>query len=347
MKKSSGKRITQKEIAKLIGVSPATISNAFHNPHQLSPELRHKILSECQKYGYNSPKSSPEKALVKQSHTICIILSDSLSYSFSDPVASLFLKGVSEVLTENNLQLLLIPGDNADNQQTSLLAMADGIIVYGAPRDPRIFDRATKFNKPLITVDFDHEGYGSINIDNLEGAYSLAKQVMGKAKHVAILGLRLVDTDRVCRITHEELLDDDESISRRRLRGYLRAAEEQKVVIPPEYIWTIPENLPEHAEMATREALAHNPRPELLLCMSDVFALAALRTTTLAGLKVPEDIRIAGFDGITQAEHNLPPVTTVHQQVFQKGKMAVQLLIDGQIDQHTVIPTSVFTGQTA
>ncbi|WP_020405338.1 LacI family DNA-binding transcriptional regulator [Hahella ganghwensis] len=346
MTKPRNRKISQKEIARILGVSPATISNAFNQPHQLSANLREHILSECKRLGYHGPNAAASMLRKGKTGNICVVLSDSLSYSFSDPVANLFLEGVADILAKNSLNLLLIPGNDADSPQTNMEGFADGFIFYGAPRDPEIFNRIAALDKPIITVDFDHEPYGSVNVDNYEGAYQLTRSIIGQDTDIAVLGLRLIETDRVCRITPEELLSESESISRRRLQGYIQAARDLDREIPVDRIWTIPFNFPQYAEMAVKEVLAYHPRPKLLLCMSDLIALTAVRVALRAGLKIPEDIRIAGFDGITEAETYHPSVTTVYQHCLEKGHIAAQRLIDGNLQDKSTLETRVILRET-
>ena len=346
MSKKKSRKISQKEIAAQLGVSPATISNAFNQPHQLSKALRERILSECKRLGYHGPNAAASMLRKGTTGNICVVLGDSLSYSFSDPVANLFLEGVADILAQNNLNLLLIPGNDANSPQASLEGFADGFIFYGAPRDPEIFDRIVALDKPLITVDFDHDPYGSVNVDNFEGAYQLTRQVVREEADIAVLGLRLIETDRVCRITPAELLSESESISRRRLQGYLQGAKDEGRDIPVERIWTIPYNQPQLAEMAAREALALHPRPRLLLCMSDLIALTAVRVALKEGLRIPEDIRIAGFDGIAEAESYTPAITTVYQQSLEKGHIAALRLIEGRLEDKTTLTTQVMLRET-
>ncbi len=346
MTKPHPRKISQKEIAKILGVSPATISNAYNQPHQLSSSLRERILSECKRLGYHGPNAAASMLRKGKTGNICVVLSDSLSYSFSDPVANLFLEGVADILAQNHLNLLLIPGNDANSPQTNMEGFADGFIFYGSPRDPEIFDRIASLDKPTIIVDFDHEPYGSVNVDNYEGAYNLTQSIIGKETEIAVLGLRLIETDRVCRITPDELLSESESISRRRLQGYLQAASDAGREIPVDRIWTIPFNFPQYAEMAAREVLAYHPRPRLILCMSDLIALTMVRAALKAGLRIPEDIRIAGFDGIAEAESYHPAVTTVYQQCLEKGHVAAQRLIDGKLEEKSILETQVILRET-
>ena len=76
-----------------------------------------------------------------------------------------------------------------------------------------------------------------------------------------------------------------------------------------------------------KEALNRIPRPNVLLCMSDLIALAAIREAVKIGIKIPQDLRIVGFDGIDEAQRSMPTLTTIHQNSEEKGSLAANLFI--------------------
>ena len=95
------------------------------------------------------------------------------------------------------------------------------------------------------------------------------------------------------------------------------------------------------AEIAAREALTKTPRPDVLLCMSDVIALGAIRVAKSLGLRVPQDVAITGFDGIPEASRVDPPLTTVCQQSTKKGRLAATMLLEGETSKQVVVETKV------
>lgn len=323
---------TLKSISSQLGVSTATISNAFNRPDQLSKILREKILSESKSLGYYGPNPAARALRKGESGIIAVLLADALSYSFTDPVASQFLRGVAEVTEQQGKQLMLLSNSIQMKDQFGFESLPDGFIIYGVQDDNELFKRVLNLNKPKITVDFDLPNIGSINIDNTSAGKKIACHVItGKEKNISVLGLRLVHSDRVCRITERELYQTVESVSRRRLEGYQQAARELNLDIPAHRIWHIPINTPENAEMAAYEALTAEPKPEVLLCMSDVIAIAALKVAAKLNINVPNDLKVTGFDDIPEAEFTTPPLTTICQKSIEKGRLATKLLMDGDI----------------
>ena len=330
-----------------LGVSTATVSNAFNRPDQLSAKLRERILRESAELGYHGPNFAARSLRKGESGVIAVMLADSISYSFSDPVANQLLQGIAEVLVEHNKQLLLLSSHADSAEQSNAESLPDGFILYGAPLG-NAFERILRAHKPLVAVDFESDLTGSVNIDNEQGAYSVAKHLLAVGRaNVSVLGLRLIDSQRVCRLTKQDLEFESLEISRSRLAGYMRAAAEKGVNIAPEQIWHIPINTPQSAEAAAREALTISPLPQILLCMSDVIALSALRIAKELNIRIPEDISIAGFDDIPEASRSVPPLTTVCQQSLEKGRVAARMLLEGAKEEKIILETRLVVRESS
>lgn len=323
-------KLTLKDVALRLGVSTATISNAFNRPDQLSAARREDILAQCEKIGYTGPNKAAQILRKGRSNIVALVLADSIAYTVSDPVASTFIKGVSKVLQQQGKHLLLYAGDSASI--LDVVDFVDGFICYGAPKNHKLAQEIVQQSKPAITVDFNIEGLPSVNIDNEQAAYEIANQAVKGGDHVAILGLRLIDSPTTCRVYDSPLIGSDSSISHRRLDGYLRACSEKGVNIDSDWIWHIPESDRNFAKQAAKEVLHSHPRPNTVLCMSDIIALELLQCALTEGLKVPQDLKITGFDGIEEAERTRPNLSTVCQSSVQKGEIAATALLDATQD---------------
>lgn len=318
---------TLKSIAKQLGVSNATVSNAFNRPDQLSEKRRDEILAACTKLGYFGPNKAAQSLRKGKFDIVALVLPDSVEYMVSDPVASKFMKGVASVLEKHKISLLLFSGQS--NNINAVADFVDGFICYGSPRNSNLIAQLKATKKKVVTVDFDIDRNASVNIDNQSAANEIAQLAIHSADdQIAILGLRLLDTDVTCRVYDLPNCDVHCSIAHQRLKGYLSALKIAEITLEPDRIWNIPESSQHFATIAAREALTSNPRPQVLLCMSDLIALSAMREATSMGLTIPDDVRIVGFDGIDEALRSNPPLTTVHQNSEQKGASAAQLFIE-------------------
>jgi len=334
-------RLTLKDMAERLQVSTATVSNAFNRPNQLSAELRERILTECRKAGYAGPNAAARSLRTGRTGIIGVMLSNYLSYSFSDPVAHQFLQGLAEVFEHREYNLLIMPSRDHVSQAQGVEAFVDGFIIYGPP-EPEKLERMRVQRKSVITVDFQLEGSASVNIDNYQSARACAEHALATGfEPASILGLRIVDANQVCRISASRLFDSRTTISVQRLNGFLDAAAEAGVEIPEERIWHIPDNTHELGYQAAREALMCSPLPKVLLCMSDRIGLAAIRAARHLNLQVPDDVRITGFDDIPEASSQEPSLTTVHQQSIDKGRIAAEIFVGERPEEQVLLPTRI------
>lgn len=329
MPKVGVKKLTLKDLAKTLGVSTATISNAFNRPDQLSAKLRDKILFESERLGYTGPNITARALRTGETGIVGVVLSDPLRYNFNDAVANGFLSGLAEVFDEHHISMLLLSSKETPYHQPSIEAVPDYFIVYGEPRSSTVLERLERQQKSIITVDFDYRDYPSVNIDNYQGAFDITCYGLEQtqATHVAILGLRLTVEPVLANIVGKQLLGSDRAISRRRLEGYLAALKHKGISIPPENIWSIPDNEVEVGYEAAKEALMTNPRPNLLLCMSDRLALAAMKAAADLSIDIPKQLKVVGFDDMPEAGVCSPTLTTVHQPFVEKGRVAAKQLL--------------------
>jgi DNA-binding LacI/PurR family transcriptional regulator len=346
--RTTHKKWTVKSVSAELGVSTATISNAFNRPDQLSAELRAKILSECQRLGYHGPNPAARSLRTGATGVVGVMLAEKLSYNFSDPCALEFLQGVSEVLDDAQMNMLLMPGREGFYKEKSLEAIPERYIIYGPPRDLPIIDRIEQQRKPIVTVDFELDNHLSLNVDNYGGAKLAAKHIFQKTTGpVAVIGLRLTNLESMVRIDNHELIEGHLSISRQRLEAYLDAGKEVNREIPKSLIWSTSESTWKEGMQAAREALSVTPRPEALLCMSDQLALAALAVAREMNIDVPSQLKIVGFDDTPAATQNHPEVSTVYQPSLEKGRLAAMMVLHPDRYERRVLPTTLHVRETS
>lgn len=338
------KKWTLKSIAAELGVSNATVSNAFNRPDQLSKNKREEILTACQRLGYTGPNRAAQSLRKGLFNIVALVLPDSVEYMVSDPVASRFVKGVSAILEPNGINILLFSGQASSIHSVS--DFVDGFICYGTPRNSELITQLKQTKKKVVTVDFDIARNASVNVQNQVACAELTNQVVTpNDEHVAVLGLRLIEAEQVSRIGDAIDRLTTTAISHQRLLGYIQALDKKGINLSSDYVWNIPESSAKFASIAAREALASNPRPTVLLCMSDLIAIAAIQEAGKLGLKVPQDVKITGFDGIDEALRFNPSVTTVHQNSEEKGKKAAELFIAKATHSET-IPFEIIKGKS-
>jgi len=346
--KYNNKRLTVKSVASLLGVSSATVSNAFNRPDQLSSALRMRILNECVRLGYHGPNPAARSLRTGATGVVGVMLADKLAYNFTDPCALEFLQGVAQVLDDSQFNMLLMPGRKEFYKEKSLETIPERYILYGPPRDLELLDRIEIQRKPMVTVDFTLPNHLSLNVDNYGGAKAAAKHIFaGTIGPVAVIGLRLTHDTGVLRLDKHQLFEAALSISRQRLEAYLDAALEVYRPIPSELIWSVDASTWQEGIRAVREALATQPRPVALLCMSDQLALAAISVAREQNIKIPSELKIVGFDDIPAARRNHPEVSTVYQPSVEKGRLAAMMVLHPERYESRVLPTTLHIRETS
>ncbi|WP_234987105.1 LacI family DNA-binding transcriptional regulator [Halomonas cupida] len=344
------RRMTLKDLARELGVSTASVSNAFNRPDQLSRELRQHILSEARRMGYPGPDARARMLRTGRSRIIAVVLAETLTYSLNDAVSSELLTGVTEVLDAHGHTLLLLSGRQPGSRQMpASSSMADGFIVYGLMPDDHMMSELPA-HRPLVAVDFHINGRPTVHIDNEPASWAITRHALRHPpKRVGIVCLRLSATPHNGRLTAgHDWLSAQSTITRSRLDGCFRALEDHGLNRDDIPLWNIEENTHAVCAPVIEEILNLPPdqRPDLLLCMSDRIALTALTLAEQRGIRVPEDLRLTGFDGIEEGQYRAPRLTTVRQDSIEKGRMAARMVLGLDTPSDRLLNTSLLIGET-
>ncbi|HJV14800.1 MAG TPA: LacI family DNA-binding transcriptional regulator, partial [Propionibacteriaceae bacterium] len=349
-------RLTVKSLAAAVGVSPATISNAYNHPDQLSAELRERILATAAELGYPGPDAAGRRLRIGRAEAIGVLLSERLSYAFSDPFAIEFLTGLSEVVEEHGISIVLMPlstrvdvastPNGADDRDLIAVRNAniDALAILSLPTDHPAAMVAKARGIRLVTTDMSSDPESSwVAIDDFGAGVMVGE-------HLARLGHRDV---AVLVETNEPAGSPGRSLDASQL-GFLdyaaRLAGLQKAVAGQVMIISGGHNAIESGTTATSWLLDHDQNdldqtPTAIVGLSDVLALGALRVLASRGLSVPADVSVCGFDDIAAAQ--TANLTTVHQPIRDKGQHVGRLLIDPESQPRQVLlPISLVTRET-
>ncbi len=357
---------TLNDIARAVGVSRTTVSNAFNRPDQLSPELRDKVLSAAQQLGYAGPNPVARILRTGRADAIGLVFGDSLPYAVDDPAALGFLRGVSQVCQESNTGLLMLSAMDVDTaEKTIMRAAIDGVILYSMPHPSKVVERVLERRLPTVNVDqalLQH--VPSVTIDDRGAARRLAEHLLALGhRRLGILTMGARDEKRaLSKVSAASLVPC--SPCEDRIMGYLDAvhaidnttgdsgddsgagneadvdetadngiARESDVPV-----WNCGPNDEDAAMAAALQILRRPDRPTAILATSDRVAIGILRAAERLSLGVPDDLSVVGFDDIPSAEHVRPALTTMRQPLFDKGVIAARMLLleDEPSEDHTL-----------
>ena len=334
-------RMTVKTLAAALGVSAATVSNAYNRPDQLSPQLRQRILATAEQLGYPGPDAAGRTLRIGRAEAVGVLLSERLSYAFSDPFAIEFLTGLSEVVEEHGISIVLMPlssrtagapaRSDADASDVSAVRHAniDALAILSLPTDHPAARVARARGIRLVTTDVSSDPESSwVAIDDFAAGVMVGEHLATLGHHdVAVL----VETNQPAGTPGQLLEEADLTF----LDYAARVAGLRKAVAGQVMIVSGGHNSIESGISATTWLFDHDRIPTAIVGLSDVLAIGALQSLASRGLSAPANVSVCGFDDISAArEANL---TTVHQPIREKGQHVGRLLIDPESQPRQVL----------
>ncbi|SFG52350.1 LacI family DNA-binding transcriptional regulator [Streptomyces mirabilis] len=315
------RRITIVDVAKHAGVSTTAVSKVLRNAYGASPEMQTKVRRAIDELGYRPHAGA--RGLRGQTYTIGVMLPD-----IRNPFFPEVLDGITQSLEDTEYQVLLGPGCNGEKAEAKVTeAMIDrgmdGLVLV-APVSSRTHLEHVASAVPTVVVGRHGSSpvYDTVVDDDVEGA----SLVVG---HLAALGHR--------RIAHIEHLETDptrlsEMPNARRADGYRQAMrahglEEWIEVVSTSYTQ-------EGGYQGAKELLDRPQRATAVFAGADVVAMGVLEAVTEAGLAVPADISVAGYDNTTFAAFGPVSLTSVDQAGNEIGRNAARLVLERIADRH-------------
>lgn len=338
--RSGSRAITMDDIAKLAGLSTSTVSRALQDDPRIRPSTRDRVAALARKHGY-AVNTNARKLRLSRSNTIAVVihLPPSAGPEWSGPFIFQLLTDVANQLWLRGQDLLLVPPESSKPYAyQSLLASkgADGIIFLGQGASDKWLLDLARTNAPFVVwgAAEDQCRYCTIGSDNRKGGALVARRFLQLGRrHILFVGNRL----------HPEMKQRWEG-----LKGELDASGTAYCL---EYVevgdFTFDSALTAlHQDISSRHS---KNLPDAIFAASDEFALATLAAADEAGLKVPTQVSVIGYDDLPTASHVRPALTTVRQDTHQAGALLVEKLfqmIDGGRPASTTIPTELVIRQT-
>lgn len=340
-------RVTLQTIADRVGVSRMTVSNAFSRPDQLSARLRDQILVVADELGYVGPDPTARALASGTAGAVGLLLSDTVPYALTDEVAMQFISGIADELGASGLALTLLSAAPRDGVVQARDVAIDGALVYSCDPDSSAVGWLMRRRLPLVFVDQSPApGIPSINVDDRLGAYAAAQHLVDLGhRTVAIVttgyrgGFGIITDPLDSIVAHAE---------RQRLLGWLEAL--GQAGIEPIVVRQPHADPQDNGYDGMRAILDSGGRPTGILCFSDAIAGGVICALRDAGLRVPEDVSVVGFDDNPMARRMQPALTTVRQDAQGKGRAAAAALVSAitladarpaRRGRHVLLPTEL------
>ena len=316
--------VTMQDIARSLDVSVVTVSKVLRNKGKISVATRQKVLQRAKKLNYQTNWIA-RSLVTRRTYTIGLLLPD-----FTHPFFAEIAKAVAETVRPHGYHVIISYFDEnpelEKSEAESLLArQVDGLILASAHSAAGAFDHIQKRNTPFILIDRPVAGVqaGFVGVDN--HAIGLLA-----TNHLIQRGCR--------RIAH--LRGPNIGIAKGRMEGYRRALTKHRITIPAGYIVDAGYQGASGHE-AMRKLLSASPIPDGVFCYNDPVAIGAMRAIAEAGLRVPEDIAVAGAGNVHYSDFLAVPLTTVDQGTFEIGKRAANLLLEAIASKRRLRPQKI------
>jgi len=329
------RRVTIHDVAGKAGVSTAAVSHAFNDPERLRATTVTRILDAARELGY-APNPHARALHSQRIGVLGVLFPQPIATVFANPFFSSFLEGIGSVTDEEGIGLLTVTPLRGSLEHAIASAPVDGFVIIGLDERHTEVAPLRKRGVPFVIVDGDSQTASSVNVDDESGAYGAADFLLERG-HREVLVLTFE--------TPQAHLDDPRyGVGGRRLRGYRRAFAERSLRMRDDWLIPTPVTL-QGGDDAFSTAWAQGARPTAVLAVSDIIAMGTLRAARRLGVRVPEDLEVIGFDDIPLAVASQPALSTVHQPIPEKGRVAIRLLIreldEGGPRERIVLPTEL------
>jgi len=304
---------TIKDIAKQAGVSHTTVSRALHNSPLISEKTTHRILKIATDLGYH-PSFAARSLKTNRSQALGVIVSH-----IADPFFSEILQGIDEVAQSNEYSLFIAAAQyDPEREQAIIQTMrehrVDGVILCSPRFTPEQSYQLQSYDIPIVainnqaTVDFRY----SIYHDDVDGGRQACEHLL-QLGHIRIAYLGDASSGRT---------------TQERLSGFRQVMVEAGYAIRPEFIHHVSGNSPIQGLEAVEYFINLPIRPTALICYNDMMAVGVVKGLRLAGVQVPTDISVTGFDNILYSDYTYPPLTTIDQPKRFLGAEAARMMLE-------------------
>lgn len=304
--------VSIKDISAACGVSTATVSKALNGAPDISEATRERIFQVSEQMKYR-PNAAARALKTNRTYNLGVLFKDEADSGLMHEYFSAVLEGFRNEAESKGFDITFINTNNASMSYYDhcVYRNVDGVAIVCANfSNPQVLELA-KSSLPVVTIDYVFNGKMAVLSDNLQGITDLFRYVYGKG-HRRIAFIHGAPS----------------SVTEARLVGFYRVAEENHLDIPDTYVREGIFHDPASCARITGELLDLPEPPTCILFPDDFSALGGISEIRQRGLRIPEDISVAGYDGIHMSQVLDPPLTTMHQKTRTMGAAAASLLIE-------------------
>lgn len=300
--------ISIRDVAKLAGVSPATVSRVMNDTANVNEEKKQRVLQVIEETGFK-PNEAARSLYKKSARIISLIVPN-----IDNPFFNEMVKAIEDEVYKHDYRLTLCNSNNDIEKELHNIELltrmnADGIILLTSREE--LVQKIDKFNLPVVMLDRELSSIPDVTC--IESDHFKGGQL--SMEHLLECGCK-----NIVNMRGPQKL----SSGRKRFEGYLSACQKHQII--PQFI-----DCKYHYEDGLKQAeelLQKYPDVDGIIAANDMVALSVYKVLTKHGKKVPEDVQLIGFDNIRFSQIMTPALTTIEQPIKEIGRQAVLSIID-------------------
>lgn len=330
--------VTIKELSAACGLSISTVSKALNDYPDVSAETRELVRATAAKMGYR-PSAIARGLKIGRTFNLGVLYSDDSESGFTHNYFAPILEAFKNEAERRGYDITFITHRTDHNHMTylqhCLYRNVDGVCIVNCHFDNPEVIELVNGPLPVVTIDHIFHNRSCVESENRQGMTQLTRHILAKGH------------TRIAYICGEE-----NAVTNIRRTSFLRVMQEAGLPVPPEYLIYNHFHHPAAARAATQQMLTLDNRPTCIIMADDYSALGGLEAIRGAGLRVPQDISVAGYDGVAILQMCRPQLTTVHQDTLHIGQAAARKLVHLIEQPHTTfqeiisIPSRLIPGET-
>lgn len=307
--------VSMKDISAACGVSVATVSKALNNHDDIGEATKQHIHKVAKEMGY-LPNLSARALKTNKTYNLGVLFADESQSGLTHDYFSNVLDSFKNTAEARGYDITFLNCNKTRKNRLSYLEHSryrglDGIVIACINfRDPEVIE-LLQSSLPVVTIDYVYADKIMVASNNVQGMKDLVTYIyeMGHRKIAYIHG-------------------DENSVTTKRLSSFRNAAENLGITVPDEYICPSAYRDMSRAARQTEKLLLLKDRPTCIIYPDDLTAIAGINTLSAHGLRIPEDISVAGYDGLNIASQFEPKLTTIRQDTKSIGRIAAEKLIE-------------------
>lgn len=307
------KRVTIKDVAKKVGVTPTTISMALHKNKSIPPKTVERIMKAIKEMNYYPNYAA--RSLVGGKTGVIALMAD----FFSTPFIQTMIDGIEDKVVETSYSLVQYITKGLREMENEIFLRilhgrtADALIVFNMRPDAGLLAEFKKNKFPVVLIEGNLAGINLVTGDNEKGGYTATEYLINKGRrNIAIISGKQ---------RYPDVQDD-------RLAGYKKALIKNGLIFDEKKIIQAERmNFSAGREIFNRAIKGKKDIDAVFCAAGDITAIGVMYEAGKQGVKVPQDLAVVGYDDLESAMYVSPPLTTIRQPGYEMGAKAFEIVL--------------------